>query len=151
MRSSSTGDREEKKRPIEISCFAFDCSMSIVDCSFVRLLFLLVALLGRDTSAILQFDGQLQDECSVVVENERGTETCGNTRCATLPDPWRIIRVHSDDRPCQFRYLKLSFTSYDQLLMFVELQKAMAIGLDEFFVTSDKQLNMLDVRRAPFE
>ncbi|CAF2111389.1 unnamed protein product [Rotaria magnacalcarata] len=77
------------------------------------------------------YDGKI--ECSVRIETDNGFETCFNNECSNYKDPWRIVETYSDNQRCYLHYLKLSFSNYDQLIVFIELQTTNNNSLENFF------------------
>jgi len=96
---------------------------------------------------ILEIEFDIKNECSVRLETDNGIETCLNQKCSDYKDPWRVINSHIQDQPCYLHYLRLSFTTYDQLLVFIELQQSSNNPLENFFADDDTKHSMIDVRR----
>ncbi len=94
---------------------------------------------------ILEIHSYVKNECSVRLETDDGIQTCLNQKCSDYKNPWRILYTHNQDRPCYLHYLKLSFTSYDQLLVFIELQTKNNRSLGEFFDDGQSEYCMLEV------
>ncbi|UJR16574.1 hypothetical protein I4U23_003475 [Adineta vaga] len=84
-------------------------------------------------------------ECSVRLETDKGVEICLNHKCSDFKDPWRVINSHIQDQPCYLNYLRLSFTTYDQLLIFIEIQHASDNSLDSFFATDETKHTLLEI------
>ena len=95
---------------------------------------------------ILDILSNVTNECSVRLETDEGVQTCFNQQCSDYKDPWRILNIHNQDEPCYLHYLKLSFTSYDQLLVFVELQATNNRSLGQYFDHRQTELRVLEVR-----
>jgi hypothetical protein len=110
---------------------------------FYSILFYLII---NESFGILEIHSYVKNECSVKLETDNGVQTCFNQKCSDYKDPWRILYTHNQDRPCYLHYLKLSFTTYDQLLIFIELQTANNRSLGEFFDDQEPELCMLEVR-----
>lgn len=111
---------------------------------FYSILFYLIIYFNK-IFGILEIDFNIKNECSVRLETEHGIETCFNQKCSDYKDPWRIINTHIQDEPCYLHYLKLSFTNYDQFLVFIELQTANNNSLGNFFDDEGMDLCMLDI------
>jgi hypothetical protein len=111
---------------------------------FYSSLFYLIIYVNK-IFGILEIRDYVKNECSVRLETENGVETCLNQQCSDYKDPWRILNTHIQDQPCYLHYLRLSFSNYDQLLVFIELQTADNKSLDHFFNDQDTQLCMLEV------
>ncbi len=94
---------------------------------------------------LLEIHSYVKNECSVRLETDNGIQTCLNQKCSDYKNPWRILYTHNQDRPCYLHYLKLSFTSYDQLLVFIELQTKNNRSLGEFFDDQQSEYCMLEV------
>src|SRR5437868_3787630 len=112
---------------------------------FYSSLFYLIIFVNK-IFGLLQIRDYVKNECSVKLETENGVETCFNQQCSDYKDPWRIINTHIQDKSCYLHYLKLSFSTYDQLLVFIELQTENNNSLDQFFDDQDTKLCMLEVR-----
>jgi len=112
---------------------------------FYSILFNLIIFIHK-SFGILEVHSYVKNECSVRLETENGVETCFNQKCSDYKDPMRVINTHIQDRPCYLHYLKLSFSNYDQLLVFIELQTANNNSLEYFFNDEDLNLCMLEVR-----
>jgi hypothetical protein len=103
-------------------------------------------LFVNQTLGILDILSNVNNECSVRLETDEGIQTCFNQQCSDYKNPWRILYIHNQDRPCYLHYLKLSFTTYDQLLVFVELQATNNRSLGQFFDDRQTELRVLEVR-----
>ncbi len=112
---------------------------------FYSNLFYLILFISQ-SFGVLDIRYHVKNECSVRLETENGVETCFNQQCSDYKDPWRVINTHIQDRPCYLHYLKLAFSTYDQLLIFIELQTVNNHSLGEFFDNQDSRLCMLEVR-----
>lgn len=106
---------------------------------FIRFV-LLIFCLNRLDCLIYLFDENEIDrkECFVELDLENGRNRCWNNRCDQHRDPLRIRHSFYFDEPendeiCFFNYLKLSFSSYDHFLLFIENQRNFGFFLENFF------------------
>ncbi|CAF1044917.1 unnamed protein product [Adineta steineri] len=112
---------------------------------FYLTLFNLIFILNK-TCGMLNIEFDVKNECSVRLETDHGIETCLNQQCSDFKDPWRVINSHIQDEPCYLHYLKLSFTTYDQLLVFIELQQSSNNRLENFFSNDETKHCMLEIQ-----
>jgi hypothetical protein len=124
-------------------CFFF--VKIIFDMIFYSILFYLIINYNK-IFGILQVHSYVKNECSVRLETDKGVETCLNQQCSDYKDPLRILNIHIQDQPCYLHYLRLAFSSYDQLLVFIEYQTENNKSLDQFFNDQDSNICMLEVR-----
>ena len=126
-------------------CFGRYLSMMTLSCSILCLLVLWSVSVAQ-TNAVLHMDMNEIHSCSVRLETDRGFETCVSERCSEYPNPWRVVETFVDDRACHLTYLNLSFSTYDQLLVFAELQSSTDRLLEHFFDEHHVTPTMLQVR-----
>ncbi|CAF4018822.1 unnamed protein product [Rotaria sordida] len=112
---------------------------------FYSSLFYLIYLLINKTNGLLENDNDLKKECFVKIETDNGFETCFNHECYRYKDPWRIVQTYLYDQPCYLHYLKLAFSNYDQLLVFIELQTSNNNALETFFVDHDSKPCLIEL------
>ena len=111
---------------------------------FYYILFYLI-ILEKTIFGMFDMDFSVQNECSIRLETDHGIETCLNHQCYYYKDPWRVLSSHYQDEPCYIHYLKLSFSNYDQFLIFSEMQHSYNLSLNDFFAANDMNLNVLDI------
>jgi hypothetical protein len=111
---------------------------------FYSILFNFIIILHK-IFGLLDVDFDIRNECSVRIQTDRGMETCLNHQCYYYKDPLRVVNSHIQDKPCYFHYLKLSFTNYDQFLVFIEFQRSNGKPLDDFFAAKDSNICALEI------
>ena len=120
--------------------YLISCPMKI----FSRLLFLLI-IQSNLNFGILEIRSNVKNQCFLDFETENGIRTCLNQDCSNFKDPLRIIESYNENGRCFIHYLKLSFTSYDLFLLFIEYQTKNNHSLGEFFSENDNEFSMLEV------
>lgn len=111
---------------------------------FYSILFYFIYDLSK-INGLLNLEYYKINECTVKIETDNGIKTCFNHECSIYKDPWRVIQTYFEDRPCYLHYLKLSFSNYDQFIVFVELQITNNNSLENFFSDSDKKHCFIEV------
>lgn len=113
-----------------------------MNCSFVVLLILVIVHFSSEV-----FENP-SSECSIEFDTDEGIRECSSEKCSNIKDPIRIRKIFNNNGRCSLDHLKLGFTNYDLLLLFVEYQTKNDHYLDEFFSDDHRQSSILEVRNT---
>lgn len=111
---------------------------------FNLILFYLIVCIDRLLSHPPE-ESHFGKECLVTLQMESGESVCPNDDCFVNTNPLNVIQsLHDNGKRCYLHFLQLAFTSYENLIHFINTQAQSRTPVERFFAR-DRQTRLIEV------